>query len=70
MKNFIKFLLLLILCSLFTACLDESNTDNADVKKDHVWKETTDTIDRAKEVEGMIMDAAEKNRKTIEQQAE
>jgi len=70
MKNFIKIFLLFVSCSLFTACSDGGNSNNAGSKKYHVWKEQTDTIDKAKEVEGMIMDAAKETRKAIEQQGE
>lgn len=72
MRYFIQILLLLISCSTFTACSGEgdSNSKNASTEKDHVWKEQTDTINKAKEVEGMIMDAAEETRKAIEQQVE
>jgi len=70
MQKFIKISLLIILYSLLTACSDESNNNNADSKKNHVWKEQTDTIDKAKEVEGIIMDSAEETRKAIEQQGE
>jgi hypothetical protein len=52
---------------MFIACSDESS-NNAEVKNDHVWKETTDTIDRAKEVEGMLMESAENTRNAIESQ--
>jgi len=70
MRNFTKIFLLFISCSLFIACSDEGNNNNASSKKDHVWKEQTDAINRAKEVEGMLLDAAEKNRKAIERQSE
>jgi ABC-type Fe3+-citrate transport system substrate-binding protein len=68
MQNLIKIFLLLISCLMATACSDESN--NADTKKDHVWKETTETIDRAKEVEGMMMDAAKNTQRALDQQNE
>lgn len=70
MKYFNKILLLLLTCLLFAACSDDDNSDTADSKKGHVWKEQTDTIDKAKEVEGMILDSAEETRKAIKQQAE
>ena len=37
---------------------------------DHVWKGQTDTMDKAKEVESMVMDQAEDMRKTIEKQTQ
>ena len=70
MRYLCKILLLFVSCLLFVACSDESNNVNAESKKDHVWKEQTDTINAAKEVEGMILDSAKETRKTIEQQSE
>ena len=70
MRYLCKMFLLLVLCLFFIACSDESNNGNTDSKKDHVWKEQTDTINAAKEVEGMILDSAKQTRKTIEQQSE
>ena len=67
MEKFIKIFSLLISCLMFIACSDGSS-NNAEAKKDHVWKETTDTIDRAKEVEGMLMESAENTRSAIESQ--
>ncbi|MFT5396170.1 MAG: outer membrane biogenesis lipoprotein LolB [Gammaproteobacteria bacterium] len=69
MNNFIKVFLMLVSCSIFVACSDESNS-SADAKKDHVWKEQTDTIDKAKEVEGMMMESAAATRKLIDEESE
>lgn len=68
MKSIIKLFLVSGLCLFFTACSDEGNSNNVDAKKDHVWKEQTDTINTAKQVEGMILDSADNTRKQIEQQ--
>jgi len=38
------------------------------VKAVHVWKEQTDTLKKAGEVNQLIQDAAAKNRQVIEQQ--
>ncbi len=69
MKKFIKIFVLLISCSLFVACSGEDSSDSKEAKKDHVWKEQTDTINKAKEVEGILLDAAENTRKTMEEQS-
>ena len=69
MKNISRLFLLLYLCLILTACSGEGDgNNNAEAKKDHVWKEQTDTIDKAREVEGMIFDSAENARKTLEKQ--
>jgi len=70
MRYLSKMFLLLVLCLFFTACSDENNSGNADANKKHVFKEQTDRIDTAKEVEGMILDSAKETRKAIEQQVE
>lgn len=59
----IKVLFLILPVLFITACSDE--TDRVD--GDHVWKEQTDMIDKAKEVEGLINDAAIEQRKQIEE---
>ncbi len=57
---------MLVLCSIFVACSDESNND-VEAKKDHVWKNQTDAIDKAKEVEGMMQDSENKMREALDQ---
>jgi hypothetical protein len=59
---FILFTLLL----LAAGCSDE----DAEAKKAHVWKEQTDTIDKAKAVEGILQDSADAERKKIEDQTQ
>jgi len=69
MNIFIKVFLVLIFCSIFSACSEENN-NSIDSKQDHVWKEQTDTIDKAKEAEAMILDAAANTQRAIENQSE
>ena len=56
---------------LASACSDDGK-DNSDKKPsgDHVWKEQTQVIDKAKAVEGLIEDAAAEQRKIIDEQAQ
>ncbi len=70
MRNLIKALLLLASCLILSACSDETNSGTTEAKKDHVWKETTETTDRAKAVEGMILDSAANTQRTIDHQTE
>lgn len=42
--------------------------DDAEAKKEHVWKEQTDAINKAKAVEGVLQDSADAERKKIEDQ--
>ncbi len=64
--KYILAILLIYNVILLSACSGEQEgTDSGD----HVWKEQTDTIDKAKEVEIMVMDQAEEMKKAIEEQA-
>ncbi len=64
-----KIILLGAVLFLISACSeDESATPEKKLSGDHVWKEQTQAIDRAKEVEGMLLDAADEQRKVIEEQ--
>jgi outer membrane biogenesis lipoprotein LolB len=64
-----KIIFLSTVILLVSACSDdESATPEKKLSGDHVWKEQTQTIDRAKEVEGMLQDAADQQRKVIEDQ--
>jgi len=52
---------------MMTACSD----DSADkVEKDHVWKEQTDMIDKAKNVENLLQDAADAQQQKINEQTQ
>ena len=44
-------------------CSDEQNK-----VEDHLWKEQTELIDKARDVEGMLNDAALQQQREIEQQ--
>lgn len=57
-------------CLILFGCSDDSSNSSTTNQKDHVWKEQTDTINRAKEVEGMMLESAEATRKLIEEQGE
>jgi len=54
-----------------SGCSDDENAAPENkLSGDHVWKEQTQTIDRAKEVEGMLQDATEQQRKLIDEQTQ
>jgi len=57
----------MVSCLIFFGCSDESSNSS---QKDHVWKEQTDTIDKAKEVEGMMMESAAATREAIDKHDE
>ena len=54
--------IILLILIFLSACSDD------DSRQGHVWEEQAATIDRAKEVEKVIMDSAEEQNKMIEQQ--
>lgn len=58
--------ILFILLIPVTGCSDE----DAEANKAHVWKEQTDTMDKARAVEGMLQDSADAERKQIEDQTQ
>ena len=47
-----------------------AGSEDKETSVDHVWKEQTDTIDKANHVEAMIMDSAEKQKKAMEEQTQ
>lgn len=70
MRSLIQILLSLIVSLLLYGCSDDNSNDSKEVKVDHVWKEQTDTINKAREVEGMIMDSADATKQAIDKQTE
>ena len=70
MNNIFRIFFFLCLCFCFTACSSEGDSNDVESKKDHVWKEQTDTIDKAKEVEGVIMESVDSTRNMIEEQGQ
>ena len=50
------------------ACGGDDDSSAAEPGKDHFLKEKTETIDKAREAEQMMRDAAEKQRKALERQ--
>jgi len=59
----IHYFLLVLVVVFMTACSDETDK----VQGDHVWKEQTDMIDKAKDVEKLMNDAALQQRQQIEE---
>lgn len=55
---------------LTLVALGACSGEDSEAEKTHVWKEQTDTMDKARAVEGMLQDAADAERKKIEEQAQ
>lgn len=70
MRGLIQILLSLIVSLLLCGCSDDKNNGGTETRKDHVWKEQTDTINKAKEVEGMLLDSVDATRQAIDNQGE
>lgn len=68
----IKTIIFLALGLLFvSACSDEDKaTSENKPGGDHVWKEQTQAIDKTKEVEGLLKDISEQQRKIIDEQTQ
>ena len=60
------FSLLLLSLFLISACSEDNNQDKKTPTGDHVWKEQTMTMEKAKAVEGILEDAAQEQREVIE----
>ena len=54
---------------IFGACSDNDEREPREqVRKDHVWKDQVDMLDKAKGLEDMALDGAERRRKKIDNQ--
>ncbi len=59
-----------ILCSaviVLAACTDTG--DDAGLQGNHVWKTQTDMLDKAREVEGILLEGSQEQRRLIDEQA-
>ena len=61
-----KILVVLLITFVYSCSSDESGT----VTGDHVWKDQVDTIEKAKQAEQKILDAADLQRQAIEDQSQ
>ncbi|RKZ89537.1 MAG: hypothetical protein DRQ39_00505 [Gammaproteobacteria bacterium] len=59
-----KYLYIVLMMIFVVACSDESQQ----VEGDHVWKEQTDMIDKAHDIESMINNAAQQKQQEIDEQ--
>ena len=68
MNQILRALLSAFAGSVLTLTLSGCSGDDESAKKeDHVFKETTRTIDKAREVEGILKEAAEKQKKAAQE---
>ena len=63
----LKVLVVLVSTLFIAACSDESREK---ASSDHVWKEQTDTIDKAKDVEAMMLKSVEDRSQSMEEQTQ
>jgi hypothetical protein len=61
----IKIICIMVLTLSISAC-DDSDTPKK-IGKDHIWKEQTDMIDKAKTVGQLVNDAAIEQKQSIDQ---
>lgn len=70
MLDFYKSTLILIFLSFFliNGCSkEEEKAVPKQTRQDHVWKSQTQALEKAKEVEQVLMDADKKRRQTIDE---
>jgi len=60
-----KIIILSAVLLLVSACSDDDRESG-----DHVWKEQTQVLDKAKEVEGLLKDVSDQQRKIIDEQTQ
>ena len=60
---------LIISVVLLGACSNESEERREARTDDHIWKTQTDALDKARSVDKLIQDGAEKKRKKIDEQS-
>lgn len=66
-----KIIILSAVLLLVSACSDDDKATSENKESgDHVWKEQTQVLDKAKEVEGLLKDVSDKQRKIIDEQAQ
>lgn len=64
-------LLIIISLVLLSSCGDNSaGSQDAKQKHNHVWKSQTDTLDKAKAVEGVLQESADSQRQQIQDATE
>lgn len=61
-----KTIMTLFLLVMLAGCSDNNDAN----KGDHVWKEQTDTIKRAEQVEGKVMESVQLQKKAIEEETQ
>lgn len=70
MQRFVQIVLCLSV-SLVSACSSESqNSNEAGASSSHVWETQTRALEKAKNVNNLVLDAAGARRKAIEEQAQ
>ncbi len=62
-------LFLVLSAVLLSACSNESDEQGEVRKDDHVWKAQTEALEKARNVDKLLQDAAEKQRKKIDEQS-
>jgi len=66
-----KIIILSAVLLLISACSDDDKATSENKESgDHVWKEQTQVLDKAKEVEGLLKDVSDQQRKIIDEQAQ
>mgnify|MGYP000275952420 CR=1 FL=1 len=65
MDELVKFAMGLLLLSLVAACDNEGDATKEIKANDHVWSTQTEALEKAKQVEKLILDASDEKRNII-----
>lgn len=55
---------------LFLAACDNGGSEDQKQAQGHIWKEQTDTIEKARAVEGILQESAQEQRQKIQSETE
>lgn len=67
MNRLVRLVAVVPFCVALAAC--GGSDEKAKVIDEHVWQEQVNALEKAKAVEGTLMEAAEKQRQMLEQQS-
>jgi len=70
MSQFRAFASIAGLVFLVSCSGDQEPEEGQRARGDHVWKDQVESIDRARDIEAVLKDAAEKNKDNLEQQTQ
>lgn len=68
MSGMVRLVVVLPVCAALAAC-GGGDGDKVKAVEEHLWQGQVNALEKAKEVEGTLMESAEKQRQMLEQQS-